>query len=205
MADRPQHGARRRCSCEGTGDCKRGVHKPCAQFARRNTVPARCHSCGAGTRAEAVHNADGTKKMRGLVHIPPRVQDLLDGTINVEDLDDEELARGYPRAEDGSFRGRPTVIPTSLHQRIQRELFSRASQQLRESLLGVTETMTSIAQDKEVDPAQRIKAAQWVVERLMGKTPDVSIALDEKKYERVLAELDRGAIVWDVEEDGRQA
>ena len=194
---RPQHGARRRCSDpKGTG---------CKQFARRNTVPATCAKCGGGTRAETKHNSDGTKEQRGLINIPPKVAALIANPDLVAELDDEELARGYPRAEDGSFRGRPAVIPTSLHQRIQRELFARAGQTLRENLLGVAETMTSIAQNVELDPAVRVRAAQWVFERIMGKTPDVQITIDEKRYEKVLTELDRTAIEVEFEPDGREA
>ena len=211
MAERPTHGNRKRCTCTGSNACsKHDESNPCAQFARRGTVPATCHRCGAGTRAQAKHEIDeqGNQRTtkRGLISIPPRVQALLDGTLSVEELDDEELARGYPRAEDGSFRGRPSVIPTIVHQRIQRELFSRAAERLRENLLDATETMTSIARDTEQDAATRMKAAQWVIERLMGKTPDVAVTMDEKRYERLLDRMDRGAIpIEEDESDGREA
>lgn len=211
MAERPSHGNRKRCTCAGSNACTRHTEaKPCAQFARRGTVPATCHACGAGTRAQAKHELDenGNQRTtkRGLISIPPRVQALLEGTLSVEELDDEELARGYPRAEDGSFRGRPAVIPTIVHQRIQRELFSRAAEKLRANLLGATETMTAIALDTEQDAATRMKAAQWVIERIMGKTPDVAVTMDEKRYERLLDRMDRGAIpIEEDESDGREA
>ena len=211
METRPTHGNRKRCTCTGSNACStHSESKPCAQFARRGTVPATCYRCGAGTRAQAKHEIDddGNQRTtkRGLISIPPRVQALLEGTLSVEELDDEELARGYPRAEDGSFRGRPAVIPTIVHQRIQRELFARAGERLRANLLDATESMTKIAVDPEVDPNVRIRAAQWVVERIMGKTPDVAVSMDEKRYERLLDRMDRGAIpIEEDESDGREA
>lgn len=211
MAERPTHGQRRRCTCTGTDRCKKhNDAKPCRQFARRGTVPATCHGCGAGTRAEAKHEVDDAGRQRttkrGLVTVPARVQQLIDGTLDVADLDEEELARGYPRAEDGSFRGRPSVIPTVVHQRIQRELFARAGEKLKANLLAAAQTMASIAADPEQDPKVRMDAAKWVIERLMGKTPDVAVTMDEKRYEKLLDRMDRGAIPLDEEEhDGREA
>jgi hypothetical protein len=130
---------------------------------------------------------------------------LLDGTLSVEDLDDEELARGYPKAADGSFRGRPSVIPTAVHQRIQRELFARAGEQLRTNLVKAAETMASIAVDPDQDPKVRMDAAKWVIERIMGKTPEVSVTVEEKAYQRLLDKMDRGAIPVDEMGDGREA
>ena len=192
---RARHGDRKRCS-DPTG-------KGCRQFARRNT--STCARCGAGTRAEAKYDSEGRPTKRGLVTIPARVQALLDGTLSVEELDDEELARGYPRASDGTFRGKPSVVPTSVHQRIQRELFRRAGEQLKTNLIGAVEAMTKIATDPEVSAGDRMKAAQWVVERVMGKTPDVTVSMDEKRYEKLLETIDRSAIPLAEENDGREA
>ena len=202
---RPAHGARRRCTC-ASGDACGGTHtQPCKQFARRASVPPRCAKCGGGTRAETKHLGNGDTKARGLAYTSKRVQALLDGTLSVEDLDDEELARGYPRAEDGTFRGRPSVVPTAVHQRVQRELFRRAGEQLKTNLIAASQTMSDIATNKELDPAVRMKAAQWLIERLMGKTPEVTTTMDEKRYEKLLSDIDRGAIPVDEEGDGREA
>ena len=198
--ERPTHGARKRCS-DPTG-------KGCRQFARRNSDVCAGRDCGGGTRAEKKHHADGTVTARGLVSIPPRIQQLLDGTLDVSTLDDEELARGYPRAADGSFRNPPVVIPRSIHNRMMRELFSRSERHLKTNLLAAVETMTSIANDESIDPAQRLKAAQWVVERVMGKTPDITLTVDEKKFETMFDRLERGAVTvveGEVVNDGREA
>jgi len=130
---------------------------------------------------------------------------LLDGTLSVEDLDDEELARGYPRAEDGTFRGRPAVIPTAVHQRVQRELFARAGEALKQNLVKAAETMASIAADADQDPKVRMDAAKWVIERIMGKSPEVTVQVEEKAYQKLLDKMDRNAIPLDELDDGREA
>jgi primosomal protein N'' len=92
-----------------------------------------------------------------------------------------------------------------VHQRVQRELFRRAGEQLKTNLIAASQTMSDIATNKELDPAVRMKAAQWLIERLMGKTPEVTTQIDEKRYEKLLSDIDRGAIPVDEEGDGREA
>lgn len=198
---RPKAGARKRCSDP--------LEKGCKQFARRNTVPAVCVGCGGGTRAATRHTVDpdtgATKSVaRGLVSIPPRVQQLLDGTLPIEDLDEEELARGYPRAVDGSFRCPPNVVPRALHTRMVRELFDRSARHLKVNLVQAVENMTEIANNKELDAKVRLQASQWIVERLMGKTPDVQVNVEEKRYERMFNAMDRTIVDAEVIDDGRE-
>jgi hypothetical protein len=133
---------------------------------------------------------------------------LLDGTLDIGELDEEELARGYPRAADGSFRNPPVVIPRAIHARMMRELFERANLKLRENLTEATSTMTSIMNNADLDPKVRMDAAKWVVERLMGKTPDVNVTIDEKRYEGLFNRIERslgGEIVeGEIIADGRE-
>ena len=181
---RARHGKRRRCSDPHDEGCQK--------FARRNSVPAVCESCGGGTRAEAKHLPDGTRVARGQVSVPPRVQALLDGSIGVEDLDDEELIRGFLRARDGTFKGgQPKVIPKVVHDRVIREIFKRADDMLRGSLLDAVGAILKIATDERVSPADRLKAATWVYERLRGKVPDQVHVSVETGFEQLLEEVHR--------------
>ena len=120
---------------------------------------------------------------------------LLDGTLDIGELDEEELARGYPRASDGSFRSPPVVIPRAIHSRMMRELFERANRQLRENLSDAAATMTSIMNNPENDAKVRMDAAKWLVERVMGKTPEVNVTIDEKRYENLFTRLEREASI----------
>lgn len=117
---------------------------------------------------------------------------LLDGRLDIAELDEEELARGYPRASDGSFRNPPVVIPRAIHARMMRELFDRANRKLRENLGEAAATMVSIINNPEIDPKIRLDASKWLIERTMGKTPDIQVNVDEKRYEKMFDRLERG-------------
>ena len=107
---------------------------------------------------------------------------LLQGVLKVEDLDDEELAQGRLKASDGTFRGRPPrVVPAELVQAMRREWLSRAESKLREALMqkGIG-TLVELAGDTNIDPAVRLRAADKIIERTMGKVPDkVHIAAED--------------------------
>lgn len=99
---------------------------------------------------------------------------FLSGKIKVEDLDDEEVSRGQLRNAAGTFSGRPpTIVPAELVQAMRREWLSRAEGKLREALLekGIG-TLTRLAGDETIDPAVRLRAADKLIERTMGKVPD---------------------------------
>lgn len=87
-----------------------------------------------------------------------------------------------------------------------RELFERANQRLKDNLISVAESMADLATNPEMDPAVRLKAGQWVMERMMGKTPDVVVNVEEKRYEKMFDRIDRDAIVVEGEvlDDGRE-
>lgn len=108
------------------------------------------------------------------VRLRGRYAQLIAGTLTVEDLDDEELAQGRLRAKDGTFSGRPpSVVPAELVQAMRREWLSRAEAKLREALhskgIGV---LVELAGNDQIDPAVRLRAAEKIIERTMGKVPD---------------------------------
>lgn len=99
---------------------------------------------------------------------------FLNGKITVEDLDDDELAQGRLKAMDGTFRGRPPrVIPTEMVQAMRREWMSRAEAKLRDALMdkGIG-TLVALAGDDNIDAGVRLRAAERIIERTMGKVPD---------------------------------
>ena len=200
--ERPMHGQRKRCQKDG-----------CNGFARRNS--AFCQHHGGGnrkvTKHEVTDNGVKTRTKPGVVQVSGRVMQLLDGEISIEDLDDEELARGYPRSKDGSFRGAPTLIPKAMHDRMVRELFRRANAQLSTGLVAAAELMTSVVLNEELPMKERTDAAKWLMERVMGKIPDVIVTGSEKQWEKLFDTIHRGAaatspmiIDGEVIDDGRE-
>lgn len=105
-----------------------------------------------------------------------RMQMLIDGEIKIEDLDDEELRRGQLRSKDGDFRGRPPqLIPRTFHEAIVRELIERGNAKLRDNLEASLSVITQMAMNPKTPARERLAAAQYVVERTMGKIPEKQI------------------------------
>lgn len=105
------------------------------------------------------------------------MRDIKDGKMTMKEfvaaLDPEELARGQMRAEDGTFRGAPPRwVPAELHQACVRELMARGDQIWKGAYLDAIKVFTDIAKNEAIEPKDRIKAAQYVVERIAGKTPE---------------------------------
>ena len=128
------------------------------------------------------------------IRLRGRYAQLLNGTLSVEDLDDDELAQGRLKSIDGSFRGRPPrVVPADLVQAMRREWLSRAEAKLRDALMekGIG-TLVSLAENEDIDPAVRLRAADKIIERTMGKVPDrVHVAAEdpvESLFRSILAD-----------------
>lgn len=73
-----------------------------------------------------------------------------------------------------------------------RELFDRAGRKLRENLVDAAATMVAIMNNVNNDPRVRADAAKWLTERVAGKTPDIQISVDEKRFEKLFDRLERG-------------
>jgi hypothetical protein len=88
-------------------------------------------------------------------------------------LTPEELARGQLMDKDGRFMGRPpTFVPRAFHDACVRELLSRGRILYKENYVKAIQAMTEIAASKSAKESDRIKAAQFVIERLEGKVPE---------------------------------
>jgi hypothetical protein len=125
------------------------------------------------------------------VRISGRYKDLMDGTLSVEELDDEELARCQLKDKNGKFTGKPpTFLPRSLVLRMQREFFKRGDDLFAKSYVTAVKTMTDIMTDPMVDESVRLKAAQYVVERVRGKTPEhVVVSAEDAPWQKILTKI----------------
>lgn len=130
-----------------------------------------------------------------------RYQKFISGLISVKDLDDEELARGQFRDRKGGFSGNPPKqIPREMHDQFVTELFERADMRLREGLVECVNTMVEVATSPVYEAKDRLKAAQWVFERVRGKQADVVVHTQDKPWEHVFQGISGGS-----REDSRAA
>lgn len=78
----------------------------------------------------------------------------------------------------------------ALYDQMTAELFARATDILRGALLPATEEMVSLIDSG--DPAVRLRAATYILERMMGKTPEVLNVTQDKPFQVVLERIVTG-------------
>jgi hypothetical protein len=109
---------------------------------------------------------DGSAQTR----LSPTSAAVLHGEVDLVDWDDEELLRGKRRSADGTFKGRPTqVVPTEVLHELNRRRFTRAHALLASSLEDTIHMLLSIVNDPASADSDRIKAAEILLDRTLGK------------------------------------
>lgn len=144
------------------------------------------HSGYCGWHGGALHPLDKSQPK----DIPRDVQFKM-GKLDPREMDDEELALGQIRLADGTFTNFKT-IPHAVHDEVIKRLFERADEKLRENLMDTVNIMADIAKNPAVEPADRIKAATWIHERVRGKAPIVVEHRQDKPFEVVLGAVLEG-------------
>lgn len=126
------------------------------------------------------------------VAIGGRMLQLLEGDIDVADLDDEELMRGEFRDQSGSLRSSNKLIPKTMHQELMRRILHRGTERIRSDFFSAIDVVTAIMRDETVDPAVRLRAANTIIDRVAGKVADkIDLTVDVRRYEHVITEIVR--------------
>lgn len=111
-------------------------------------------------------------------------RNLESGLIPIEELDDEELSKGKMRDSSGGWRAMPTAISRKTKTAVVRQLFARYEEKMRLALLNAQTAYVDIAMSDETGPADRLRALQYIQERVVGKIPDkVEISAEIKPWE----------------------
>jgi hypothetical protein len=110
----------------------------------------------------------------------------------VAQLSVEELVKGRLKASDGTFRGAPPKwVPREFQQACLKELMNRGKEMWMENYLTAIQAMTDIANGvgpagSIATPGERLKAAQFVVERMEGKVPERLVVSQDQPWQTVL-------------------
>jgi hypothetical protein len=142
---------------------------------------------GRARREETLKAAEGKPKDE------TRWRKLLDGTITVRDLDDEEIKRQRVRI-NGQFNGRARTLPSHLRSAMIQEAIRRAKDTITASTQEVTKELLDIARDDDVPVAQRIKVLMYLQDRQLGKAPETIRVEGGSAFDQVTMEalgLDR--------------
>lgn len=141
-----------------------------------------------------------TRQYAGYGDLDPtntRLHQLLQGELDVSELDNDELQYGVPKCDDGKFSVRAAYhaakMPNKVRTAIRRELTKRATQMLEGALLDATGRIIEIATSPLSDDKDAMKAAEWIIHRTMGKTPDVVLHQQDKPWEVLVSDISRGS------------
>lgn len=121
-----------------------------------------------GSRLHPMDKADANINFKDPANMT-RLELLEAGYIDVDDLTDEELRNGV------APKRKHLRVSKEIYQKITQRHFARAQELMAEGLLPAVQALNHIAQGSAYEPADRIKAATYIIERVMGKTPDVLI------------------------------
>jgi hypothetical protein len=148
----------------------------------------------------ALHPAD--KKMASMSTQPipadrvanlDRVQKFMQGFLDPWDLNDDEIQGGYVRNSDG-FPVRGQKLGAKFQAILAKELHRRLNEFLQSETSDMLHVMVNIAKNELYEAADRIKAAQWVAEKTMGKAPDVLVhSTQDAPYVSILDSLESGS------------
>ncbi len=171
--------------CYAKGKTPKGVEKRCGRLAMNRT--SRCIAHGG-----ELHPLDKRRKANDfeerskaeLREQLSRKEQFERKLITVEDLDDEELAlQGFR-----DWRGNVVplkLVPREMNQAFIRAIYDRASRALRSYTVKSVETLGELATDKNVDPAIRLRAAQDIIDRNLGKAPQNVAITVSTPYEEI--------------------
>jgi hypothetical protein len=126
---------------------------------------------------------------------------LLDGSLTVRDLDDEEIAKMTVRAADGTFVGRRPQLPSHLAQQMRAESVRRANDMLRTAGPKAVKRLLEIAEDPDTKDTDAIRALALVMERALGKVPDKVIVEGVDRWGQTLNDVTDVAVDRDLEPD----
>lgn len=179
---------------EGLKTCNKcGEDKPHNEFYANPTATdglrAECKICLNKIRKEAY--AQRHKATDVEVAQLNRAEKLVKGFLEVTELTDYELNNQCIEVDDGTGRyiefnkldNRPG---NRWRDKVNKELSNRINKYIKSKSLRAVEVIFDIADSELVEPGDRLKAATWLAERVIGKTPEVLLTGDAgKAYEQI--------------------
>lgn len=115
--------------------------------------------------------------------IPPRWQQVEDGTITVAELSDLELARLTTANNDGTWDGRRHTFSSRVQNRMAGELARRIKRNINAIAPAAVDALEAMVDD-DTSP-HHFRATQFVIEHVVGKVPDVVHVGPETEWDRL--------------------
>jgi len=107
-----------------------------------------------------------------------------EGLLTTDDLDDEELATCSFRGSNGRLY-KPKTVSREMAHAFTRAIFDRAQTEMRSHTVEAAKTIAQIMMDDHNDPEIRLKAAKELIERNLGRTPQVVAITATAPWEQI--------------------
>jgi hypothetical protein len=144
-----------------------------------------CKDC-VNTRRRKKYNERMDVERAGM----DRVQKFVQGLLDPADLSDDEICGSYILNDDGHKIG-TSELRQKFQPKFNKELSRRLNDLLRGKSPRALEVIFEIIDSDLVEPADRLKASQWWIERIIGKTPEVLLhAATDKPFEAVFEQME---------------
>jgi hypothetical protein len=140
-----------------------------------------------------------TRATELIERLPQRYQDFVDGTLSVEELDDEELLRCQIKTEQGVFSKNVAVLPAVFVDKVHREYIRRIRQNHLPAVDESYRGLRDIIKAPGASAVAKVNAAALLLDRFEGKvTEKVEHKVEIKaKWEEALS---GATVVYDLEE-----
>lgn len=122
---------------------------------------------------------------------------LITGELKVSDLEDEEIRRMRVYGRGKTFSGNGQRLPQKIAREFVKEALKRAADDLRKATPDAVRVLLDIANDPDAPDQVRTRAAMYLIDRNLGKTPDV-VRIEGKDEFGSMIETALGAVVRDV-------
>lgn len=185
-------------SAEKTQVCNKcKIRKPVSEFhvdrSRKEGTNAKCKKCIIEYKKEwQEETKDKNIAQLGL----NRIEQFLQSKRPPSELTDDEIFGRYIFDENN----RPVLINSFVRTRSfqnawSKEVSFRLNQYLADKTPRALEVMFDLMNSDLVEPADRIKAAQFIIERTMGKNPEVLMigGMNDKPYQTILETIESGS------------
>lgn len=146
-----------------------------------------CKKCSSENRKANYHELKTGKK------VTSRADRFVAGMIDPSELTQEELSGGFIYQDDGS-KYSSQLFDKRTNTKFVTELTKRLNAMIRDKSGRALEVMFEIMDSDLVEPETRLKASQWWIERLIGKTPEkLEMSLENNPHEAIYENLVAGS------------
>ena len=123
-----------------------------------------------------------------------RVQKFVQGVLDLSELDDDEVFGTFIRDSDGDPVHMQDLAKT-ITPKIKKEGTRRLNAYLLSKAPATIKIIFEIAESNLVEPETRLKAATWLTERIIGRTPETLLIghREDLPYESIMEQMEGGS------------